>query len=71
MATPQEQLDQALAVRHQLLLGQAVASLQLEGRRVEYTKADLAQLDAYIAQLRRQISGVAPARNRVRYVVPD
>jgi hypothetical protein len=70
MATLQEQLDEAIAVRHQLMLGKAVVSLQLDGRRMEYSKANLATLETYISQLRRQIVGRPVQRGRVTYVVP-
>lgn len=72
MSTPQQQLDEALAVRHQLMLGKATQSLSIGERRVEYTKTDLKTLDAYIAELRRQINGASAScgRSRIRYVVP-
>jgi len=70
MPTPQQHLDEALAVRHQLLLGRATASLSFGERRVEYTKAELPALEAYIAELRRTITGKAPRRGRIAYVVP-
>ncbi|MEB1547359.1 gpW family head-tail joining protein [Xanthomonas campestris pv. campestris] len=55
--TPQQHLDEALAARHQLLLGKATVSLSFGERRVEYTKAELPALEAYIAELRRTIAG--------------
>lgn len=70
MPTPQQHLDEALTVRHQLLLGKAMVSLGFGERRVEYTKAELPALDAYIAELRRAIAGKAAPRGRITYVVP-
>lgn len=70
--TPQEKLDEALAARHALLVGKARVSVGFGDRRVEYTAAALPQLDAYIAELRREIAGAsaAPTRNRIRYLTP-
>lgn len=70
--TKQQQLDEALAARHKLLTGKATVSLGYGDRRLEFTAANLAALDKYIAQLRREIAGVAAptTRNRVRYGVP-
>ncbi|MBB4726355.1 gpW family head-tail joining protein [Xanthomonas arboricola] len=70
MPTPQQHLDEALAVRHQLLLGKATVSLAFGERRVEYTKAELPALEAYIAELRRKIAGKVMRRGRINYVVP-
>jgi hypothetical protein len=68
--TTQEQLDEALAARHRLLIGKARVVVGFGESRVEYAKADLAKLDTYIAQLRSQISGKPRVRNRVRYMAP-
>lgn len=68
--TLQTDLAEAEAARHKLLIGQSVTVRGHGDRRIEYAPADLGKLDAYIADLRRQISGVSRGRNRVRYVVP-
>lgn len=69
MAT-QLQLDEALAARHQLAIGKAVASVTRDGRTVQFTATTVKDLDNYIAQLRRELAGVKPRRNRISYVVP-
>lgn len=69
MATTQEQLDEALAVRHQLMLGQRHVRLAFGERSVEYSRSNLADLDRYIAELRRKLSG-ATTPGRIRYVTP-
>lgn len=72
MATTQEKLDEAIEARHQLVVGRGKSSITLGERRVEYTQANLAALDAYIAELRRELSGkpASARRNRIRYVAP-
>jgi hypothetical protein len=70
LVTTQEQLDEAIAARHALLIGKARVSVGFGDRRVEYAKADLAKLDAYIAQLRATIVGKPRVRNRIRYMAP-
>lgn len=69
MATTQELLDEALAVRHQLMLGKRHVRLSFGERSIEYSRSNLTDLDRYIAQLRRTLSG-ATAPSRIRYVVP-
>jgi len=71
MATTQQLLDEAIAARHQLLVGKARVSVGYGDRRVEFTAATLKQLDSYIAALRRRLAGTARrGRTRVQYVVP-
>lgn len=69
--TTQELLDEAIAARHALLVGKARVSVGFGDRRVEYTAATLANLDSYIAELRRTLNGKKPVRNRITYMVPD
>jgi hypothetical protein len=69
--TVQQQLDEAIAARHRLITGTAKVSVAFGDRRVEYTPAKLADLDAYIAGLRRQLSNKPARRGRIAYVVPD
>ncbi|WP_165424282.1 gpW family head-tail joining protein [Pseudoxanthomonas winnipegensis] len=71
MATLQEQLDEAIAARHAWHVGKTRVTVTYGDRTLQYSVEGLKQLDAYIASLRRQISGGSRARNRVRYVVPD
>ena len=68
--TTQQQLDEALAARHALLVGKATVSVGYGDRRVEYTQATLSKLESYIAELRRTLSNVRPVRNRITYLVP-
>lgn len=71
MATLQEQLDEAIAARHAWKTGKTRTSMTLGNRTIQYSVEGLKQLDAYIAELRRQIAGTARVRNRVTYAVPD
>ena len=71
MPTTQELLDEAKTARHKLAIGKARVSVGYGDTRVEYTPADLKQLNKYIRGLEAQLSGVKRARNRVRYGVPD
>ena len=45
----------AQTARHQLLTGRMAVSVTYDGKAVTYTHADLYKLDAYIADLNRQI----------------
>jgi len=71
MATLQQQLDEALAARHAWRTGQTRTSISMGGRTVQYSTEGLRRLDAYIGELRRQISGVRPVRNRIRIGVSN
>jgi len=71
MANTQQLLDEAIDARHKLIVGRARVSVGFGDRRVEYTAATLKQLDAYIAELRRKLSGRRAVRNRISYGVPD
>ncbi|WP_028303486.1 gpW family head-tail joining protein [Oceanospirillum maris] len=55
MATTQ-QLQEAKAALHNLMTGKAVVSLQRDGRKVEYTPANKAQLQNYINQLESELN---------------
>ncbi|WP_028302627.1 phage head-tail joining protein [Oceanospirillum beijerinckii] len=50
MAT-QAQLDEARAALHALSIGKGVASIQKDGRKVDYTPANVGSLRAYIREL--------------------
>ncbi|UZW62747.1 gpW family head-tail joining protein [Lysobacter enzymogenes] len=71
MATLQEQLDEAIAARHAWKTGKTRSSMTLGNRTIQYSVEGLKELDAYIGELRRQVSGVKRVRNRVSYAVPD
>ena len=55
MAT-QQQLDEARSAYHALLTGKAVVSIQKNGRKVDYTPANRAELQRYISQLESELS---------------
>jgi hypothetical protein len=55
-ATLENWLTLAEAARHKLATGTATASVKYGDREVTYSKADLGSLDAYIADLRSQLS---------------
>lgn len=72
LPSAQQRLDEALQARHALMVGKAAVSLAHGERRLEYTRAKLADLDRYIAALRREIAGEPNrARNRIIYAVPE
>lgn len=54
MAT-QTDLDAARAALHDLMMGKRVATVQKDGRRVEFTATSVADLKKYIAELESQI----------------
>lgn len=55
MAT-QQQLDEAEAALHALMIGQSAQSISSSsGKSVTYTAANITQLRTYIAQLRREL----------------
>lgn len=54
MAT-QSELDSARAALHELMTGKRVATVQKDGRRVEFTATSVADLKKYIAELEVQI----------------
>lgn len=71
MATTQELLDEAIAVRHAWRTGRTRASVTHGDRTISYSIEGLKQLDAYIAELRRLLAGAsARGRSRIQYVRP-
>lgn len=54
MAT-QSELDSARAALHDLMTGKRVATVQKDGRRVEFTATSVTDLKKYIAELEVQI----------------
>ncbi|EIY5121941.1 TPA: phage head-tail joining protein [Klebsiella variicola subsp. variicola] len=62
MAT-QSELDSARAALHDLMTGKRVATVQKDGRRVEFTATSVADLKKYIAELEVQI-GITSRRRR-------
>lgn len=56
--TAQQKLDDAEAAYHKLVTGKSVRVLvDRNGERVEYTMANKGALQAYIAELKKEISG--------------
>lgn len=60
MAT-QAELDSARAALHDLMTGKRVATVQKDGRRVEFTATSVTDLKKYIADLEVQV-GIIPRR---------
>lgn len=69
MAT-QQQLTEALEARHNLAIGKGIASVTRDGRTLQFTATNVADLDNYIAQLRRDLAGTPARRSRISYLVP-
>lgn len=55
MAT-QTDLDAARAALHDLMMGKRVATVQKDGRRVEFTATSVSDLKKYIAELESQVT---------------
>lgn len=55
VATLQTQLSEARAALHQLVIGNKAVDVTIDGKRVSYGKTEVAQLNAYIADLRARI----------------
>lgn len=71
MPTTQQLLDEAKTALHKLVTGTLRVSVGYGDNTVTFNKADQAKLERYIAKLEAQLAGRMPARNRVRYGVPD
>lgn len=57
LASVSQRLDEARAARHQLLIGQMEVEVEVDGFKATFQKADLARLNAYIAQLEAEAAG--------------
>ena len=71
LATLQQWLLEAKLARHKLMTGSKEASVSYEGKSVSFTQADSYRLDAYIADLQRQIDalmGTVRRRGPVQFV---
>lgn len=67
--TLQEMLDDALAARHRLAMGMSVVEVSVaDGHSTKFKAAELDRLEAYIAQLRADISG-APTRGAIGFII--
>jgi uncharacterized protein (UPF0216 family) len=58
--TRQEELAAARAALHDLMTGKRVATVQKDGRRVEFTATSVSDLKKYIAELEVQTGSVTP-----------
>ncbi|MBU4683273.1 MULTISPECIES: phage head-tail joining protein [Cedecea] len=61
MAT-QSELDAARAALHDLMMGKRVATVQKDGRRVEFTATSVTDLKKYIADLESQVGTISRRR---------
>ncbi len=66
LATLQTWLAEAHIARHQLRTGAMKVSLSYAGRTIQYTAANAADLDAYIAELDAQIAEASTGTTRKR-----
>lgn len=66
LATLQTRLSEAEAALHKLSIGALRASVSYDGQTVTFTKAEMGELRAYIADLRSQIAALTatPAGRR-------
>lgn len=65
MSDCETQLVEARAALHKLSLGQSVASVEVDGHRVQYTQASRASLVRYVAELEAEC-GQVPEKKRRR-----
>ncbi|AMJ70182.1 phage tail protein [Enterobacter cloacae] len=66
MAT-QAELDAARAALHDLMMGKRVATVQKDGRRVEFTATSVSDLKKYIADLELQVGTTSRRRGPARF----
>jgi hypothetical protein len=66
MAT-QAELDAARAALHDLMMGKRVATVQKDGRRVEFTATSVSDLKKYIADLESQVGTHSRRRGPARF----
>lgn len=66
MAT-QAELDAARAALHDLMMGKRVATVQKDGRRVEFTATSVSDLKKYIADLESQVGTTSLRRGPARF----
>ncbi|EEZ8167866.1 phage tail protein [Escherichia coli] len=62
--TRQEELAAARAALHDLMTGKRVATVQKDGRRVEFTATSVSDLKKYIAELEVQVQTGMTQRRR-------
>lgn len=66
MAT-QAELDAARAALHDLMMGKRVATVQKDGRKVEFTATSVSDLKKYIADLELQVGTTSRRRGPARF----
>lgn len=66
MAT-QTELDAARAALHDLMMGKRVATVQKDGRRIEFTATSVIDLKKYIADLESQVGTNSRRRGPARF----
>lgn len=64
LATLQAQLAEAEKARHELLMGNKMSSITVNGRTVQRTQANIGELKIYINELKAQINRLKGKRNR-------
>lgn len=66
--TPQERLAAAIDARHRIMVGDHAVEVDTGTHKTVFGKPNLAQLDAYIAQLQAEIAG-RPVRGAIGIVL--
>jgi hypothetical protein len=66
--TPQQRLEQVEGVRHKLLTGQLAYLVEVDGRKVQFTRTDLDAIDAEIAALKAEIAGERPRYGAIGFI---
>lgn len=66
-ANESRQLEEAQQARHKLLTGTRVVKINKDGLSVEYTSANLFELNAYINELETKVNGVGRRRSPVGF----
>jgi hypothetical protein len=74
IATLQQQVAEATAAYHQLMIGQSLVRIRHNAREMSYSQANAADLLAYISTLNAQLAQlgvrtVGPRRGRSRRVI--
>lgn len=69
MATAAERLAEAKSALHQILIGQGVASVRdSSGESINYSRANIGALRAYIRELEIEVAGTTPISGPIRPV---
>ena len=65
----QTELDAARAALHDLMMGKRVATVQKDGRRVEFTATSVTDLKKYLADLESQVGPTSRRQGPARFYV--